>query len=1079
MKKYLTIFLLQFIIINAFSQEKKLWAKSFLNKKAPTIEVEGWITEKPKTEGKFILIDFWATWCGPCIKAIPELNLFSKKFKNDLVVIGLSDEPKEKIQKFKKEKIEYFSAYDTNRTLYNKFEVKGIPHVVLIDPNGIVKWEGYPFLGKHELTEEVIEKVILKFKNKQKEEEIPLDPNFRRGVLANGLTYYIRHNEEPKDRASFYMVQNVGSILEEDNQKGLAHFLEHMAFNGTKNYPEKGMLDYLESKGAKFGKDINAYTSFDETVYNISNIPVNNLKVLDSSLLVLHDWSNYLTLADAEIDAERGVINEEWRSRRNARKRMWDKQSDALFGDSKYSKRDVIGSMDIVQNFEYKALRDFYHKWYRTDLQAIVIVGDFDVNDVENRIKQLFSDIPIVKNAPKRKYYEVPNNDKPKFVLATDKEATSSSINIQYKKNIVLAKDKNTTYLRNLYVKKLYTSIVNNRLNERLQKENPPYMGAQVYFTSLYLTKDASGIYVAFKENEWQNALEEAYSIFENSRDYGVTQGELDRAKTSLLSGIENQYRKRAKKHNDSYAKKIKNHYLKNEPVPGIEYELNFIKNILPTISLEDVSAFSNFFFKEDNMLITVSGPEKENITYPTKEDILTIITKVKTAKTTPYVDTFKERALISNLPKSGTIIKTKLIPELDAKKLTLSNGIKVYTKHSILEKDKISFTGFSWGGTSQLEIEDIPNTMVFNNFIGSYGLGSFNSIELSKALTGKIVSVNANLGNLSETINGSSSTKNLETLFKLTHLHFAKPRFDKQAYNALYTRYKSYAKNLKNDVSRAFRDTIGQVMSNHNPRVKIFNEEILNNVSFNRIEEIYKERFLNPGDFFFVISGDFNELELKQHLEKYIASLSVKPQKETFIDHKVRPPSSNVTNHFKKDLETSKASVYVSFNDQMKYSQKNAIYLKVISSLLSKRFMIEIREKEGGTYGVRVQNSMKRIPYHGAGLTFSFECKPENANKLKSIALKEIEKLKNGAVNQEDLKEIKNNFFKERSEYTKKLNYWHGKLINYGKYNEFNMTDDKYQKFIKSINTKKIIKKTNRFFDDAVKTEVIMSSKK
>jgi zinc protease len=912
----------------------------------------------------------------------------------------------------------------------------------------------------------------------QKGEAIPLDPNFRRGVLANGLTYYIRHNEEPKDRVSFYMVQNVGSILEEDHQSGLAHFLEHMAFNGTDHYPKKGMLDYLESKGVKFGRDINAYTSFDETVYNISNIPVNNSKVLDSSLLVLHDWSNYLTLADKEIDAERGVINEEWRTRRNAGKRMWDKQSNVLYADSKYSKRDVIGSMDIVQNFEYKALRDFYHKWYRTDLQAIVIVGDVDVDEVEKRVKQLFSTIPAVENAPKRSYFDVPDNKAPKYVLATDKEATSNYVNIQYKYNIVENKDKNTDYLKNKYIQNLYTSIVNNRLQERLQKENPPYMGAQAYFSPVFLTKNAAGIYTVFKENEWKNALKEAYLIIENTKEFGVTKGELDRAKTNLLSSIENQYRKRAKRHNDSYAKEIKDHYLKNEPVPGIEYELNFAENILPTISLQEVNTFSNYFFRDDNMLITVSGPEKEGVTYPTKDDVINIIDKVRLEKLEPYVDTFKKRALISKLPITGTIINTKEIPILKAKELTLSNGIKIYTQHSVLEKDKISFTGFSWGGTSKLGLKDIPNAMVFNDFIGSYGIGDFSAIELKKLLTGKVVSVGASLGELNERIAGNSSTKDIETLFELAHLYFTNPRFDKQAYTTLSMQYKNYAKNLKNDVSRSFRDTISQVMSSRHPRVKIFNEELLNDVSFKGIEKIYKERFLNPDDFFFVISGDFNETKLNTYIEKYIASLPVKNQKETFTDNKVRPPSSNVNNYFKKELGTSKASVYVSFNDEMKYSQENTIYLGVISNLLSKRFMEEIREKEGGTYGVQVQNSMKRIPYQGAGLTFSFDCKPENATKLKTIALAEIKKFKEGAVNQEDLVEIKNNLLKERSEYTEKLGYWHRQLVSYGKYNEFNMTDTAYNDFIKSINAKEVVKKAKTFFDDAIKVEVIMSSK-
>ena len=908
--------------------------------------------------------------------------------------------------------------------------------------------------------------------------QVPLDPAYRHGKLANGLTYYIRHNLEPKNRASFYMVQNVGAMLEEDNQNGLAHFLEHMAFNGTKNFPGKGVINYLENYGAAFGKNINAYTSTDETVYNLSDIPTDKSGVLDSCLLILHDWSNYLLLTEEEIDAERGVISEEWRTRRDARFRMRNKQMETLYAGSKYAKRDVIGDLDIIKNFEYQTLKDFYHKWYRTDLQAVVIVGDIDVDKMEEKVIKLFSGIPAVKKPANREYFDLPDNKGARYVLATDKEATGSLIHLQFKYNIVQPKDKDISYLRNLYVENLYSTMMANRINERLQKENPPFIIAQAYFTDIVRTKNAAGLYIMFKENEWELALSEATKIVASAGKFGFTEGELKRAKIALIRNIENQYNKKDKRNHDSHAMEVKDHYLINEPVAGIEYELGFVKKVIPNVSLEEVNTVSKRFFTDDNILITVSGPEKEDAVYPTKDEVLKVISEVKSEKLEPYVDTFVEKALIANLPKPGKITKTEKIPELDAKLVVLSNGIKVYVKHSELEKDKILFTAFSWGGVSKLDDKDIPNSMVFGGFIQAYGLGEFTAVELGKLLTGKIVSVQPGLSELSESISGSSSQADMETLFELIHLRFTNPRFDEQAYNALLARWKPFAKNLKNDINRAFRDSVTVIMANHHPRERTFGEDVLNETSFSRITEIYKERFQDAGDFFFVISGDFDEAKLNSYLEKYIASLPVSDLKETFEDDGVRPPNKKVINHFEKEMTTAKSTVYVNFNNKFNYSEKNRVYISVLAKLLDKRYMEEIREKEGGTYGVGVRSSSVKRPYQGVQLRLQFDCEAGNEDKLKSIALAEIDKLMKGQVNETELKEAKNNILKERTENIEKLGYWHSRVLYYGKENKFLMNKDEYTKFIESIDAKIMVEKAVEFLKKAVKVEVVMTAK-
>ncbi|MEN8120081.1 MAG: insulinase family protein [Bacteroidota bacterium] len=908
--------------------------------------------------------------------------------------------------------------------------------------------------------------------------QVPLDPAYRHGKLENGLTYYIRHNLEPKNRASFYMVQNVGAMLEDDDQNGLAHFLEHMAFNGTKNFQGKGILNYLEQYGVAFGKNINAYTGTDETVYNLSNIPTGKSEVLDSCLLILHDWSNYLLLTEEEIDAERGVITEEWRTRRNAQWRMRNIQKKALYADSKYAKRDVIGSLEIIKNHKYQTLKDFYHKWYRTDLQAVVIVGDIDVDKMEEKVKKLFSKIPAVKNPAVREYYDLPDNKGARYVLATDKEATGSDIHLQYKYNVVQPKDKDINYLKNLYVKNLFSAMMGNRINERLQKENPPFIVAQAYFSNIVRTKNAAGLYIAFKENEWKTALKEACWLVENVRDYGFTEGEIKRAKISLIRNVENQYNKKDKRNHDSHAMEIKNHYLINEPVAGIEYELGFVKKVIPNVTLAEVNAVSKRFFTDDNMLITVSGPEKEGAIFPTKDEVLRVINEVKSKKLEPYVDTFVEKALISKLPAAGKISKTEKIPELDAKQVTLSNGIKVFLKHSKLEKDKILLTSYSWGGISKLDNKNIPNSMVFGSFIPAYGLGEFTSVELGKLLTGKIVSVRPGLAELSESISGNSSQADVETMFQLVHLYFTNPRFDEQAYNALHTRYKAYVKNMKNDVNKAFRDSVFVTMANHHPRKRTFGEDVLNETSFNKIKEIYKERFQDAGDFFFVISGDFDEAKLNSLLEKYIASLPVSKLKETFEDNGVRPPNNELKNHFEKEMTTPKSTVYVNFNNKFDYSEKNGIYMSVIAKLLDKRYMEEIREKEGGTYGVRVNSFSFKRPYEGMQLVLQFDCEVGNEDKLKSIALVEIDKLMKGEVNETELDEIKKNILKEKTESIERLGYWHSRVLYYGKENKFLMIKEEYTKFIESIDSKIITKKANEFLKKAVKVEVVMTAK-
>jgi len=908
--------------------------------------------------------------------------------------------------------------------------------------------------------------------------KVPMDPAIRHGVLANGLTYYIRHNEEPKDRASFYIVQNVGAILENDDQNGLAHFLEHMAFNGTENFNGKGIINYLEKYGVAFGRNINAYTGQDETVYNLSNVPTTHPQLIDSCLLILNDWSNYLSLTNEEIDAERGVISEEWRTRRNAGFRMRNKESEMLYADSKYSKRDVIGDLDVIKTFKHQTIKDFYNDWYRTDLQAIVIVGDLDVDAIEKSIKERFSKIPAVKNPKERKLFEVPDNKEPRYALATDAEARSNYINLTFKFDPVKPENKDAAYLRQLFIKSLFSSMMNDRLQEPLQKENPPYMNAQAYSFQKYRTKSIAGLYIGYKDGNALSSLKAAATILEQARDFGFTQTELDRAKMDLFSQYENAYKKRDKVNHDRYAMEYKDHYLINEPIAGIEFELRFLSAVLPQITVEEVNAMTARYFTDENLLITVSGPEAEGVSYPGKDEIVDVINKVKAEKLEAYVDSFEAKPLMANIPAAGKITSRKKIEQLGAEELILSNGIKVYVKQSDLEKEKVMFKAQSWGGSSKVADKNLANAMVATDFISSYGVGEFSAMDLQKLLTGKIVKLNPWISDLSEGFTGQAAPKDLETMFQLLHLQFVQPRFDDQVYNALYTRYMAYVKNMGNDINNAFRDSISVTMADHHPRAKAFNEELMKQVSYEGVNEVYKSRFNNAGDFVFTISGDFKTKELDKLIETYIATLPVSGEKEKFADNGVRAPKKAVKNHFAKKMNTPKASVYVNLHNKYKYNQENNIYGYVISQLLSKRYLEEIREKEGGTYGVGVRPSFKEYPYQELQLALNFDCDPEKAEKLKGIALAEIQTIIDGKVIESDLEDIKKNILKSRAERVASLGFWHSELTDYALENELMMTSDEYTKFIESINAKQVVKKAKKFFKKAVKVEVVMLAK-
>ncbi|MDE5612732.1 MAG: insulinase family protein [Odoribacter sp.] len=911
------------------------------------------------------------------------------------------------------------------------------------------------------------------------QDPLPQDPNVVVGKLPNGITYYLRHNEEPKDRASFYIIRNAGALLENDDQDGLAHFLEHMAFQGTKNFPGKGIITTLEKHGVAFGRNINAYTAHNETVYNLSSVPTTNPALLDTCLLILHDWSYYLTLDDEEIDAERGVISEEWRTRRTAAFRIQRQTFPVLFKGSKYAIRDVIGSLDVIQNFKYQTIRDFYHKWYRTDLEAIAIVGDFDVKQMEQRVKDILSDVPAIENPTPRPFYEIPEHDETYYCLATDKEAQNSSISITNFFPEVSAKEKNThAYLKNNIITSFYNSMVRARISELMQQANPPFLGGNIGFGGFVRGYNAYNVATTAKPNEEALALETILTENERIKRFGFTPSELERAKTNMLVGLESAYKEKDKTDNESYIEDMQSNFLEEEPMVDFEYYYQYATQLIPTITVEEVNAKAQEWASEKNRSITISGPS-ENTTHLTKEEALAIMDKVAKADIAPYHDAVSDASLINEELSGSKIIKTKPLPQFDAVEWTLENGAKVVFRKADYEKDAVALTSYSKGGTSLYDDKELlPSAQNASSFTKSFGIGDFDAITLRKLLTGKMASCSVSISGMSEAVSGSSTPNDFETMLQLLYLRFEKPRFDKEVFASIMNRNRATLPNMLKNPQKIMQDSLQLIMSNYHPRTLLYNEDYLNKISLEKIEQVYRDRIKDASDFTFFIVGNIDENTVKPLVEKYIGSLKSENRKENWKDNKVRGPKGKVTKEIELELEQPKSTVITNFSKDMPYSVYNSRCIKILEGILDLRYTENIREKEGGTYGVSVQGSVMRQPYSNYSMTMSFDCDPAKANHLKSLVYAEVEKLMKEAPTQEELNKVVNNLRKNREQSKNHNNYWLNAI--YGYYvNGINSADPKnFEEILDKITPKDIQKFTKTMFKGANVVDVIFKPK-
>ncbi|KRD61386.1 hypothetical protein ASE40_07575 [Flavobacterium sp. Root935] len=904
---------------------------------------------------------------------------------------------------------------------------------------------------------------------------IPLDKNVTTGKLKNGLTYYILHNEEPKDRASFYFVQNVGAILEDNNQNGLAHFLEHMAFNGTEHFKGKGIIKMLEKNGVSFGKDINAYTAQDETVYNISTVPVSNEKLIDSTLWVLHDWSGSLSLTDAEIDAERGVIREEWRTRRTSDFRLKMQTDPVLYKGSQYSKRDVIGDLNIINNFKYPELRNYYKKWYRPDLQAVIIVGDIDVKAMEQKVKTIFSGIPLAKKAVSRPYFNIPKHDELYFGTASDKEASSSSITLQYVLDEPLLKDSIVT--RKNVMNSFYTSILNNRFKELLLKNQSGALNLKTYFEPISRLNTSFNISALAKKGKIIQAFEEAYTETERLKRFGVSQIELDRTKKIFISSYDDFINNKDKVDNDSWADKLTNYFLKAKPFLSPEDDYKLIVGIIKSISLEELNAYAKTIQKPTNQVVLVTGSDQDKNDFPTKEAVVSVMKKVENMTLEPYTKKENNAPLIDKELKPAAIKKTFEIAGVkDAKGYILENEAKIIVLPTNYSQDQIIFSAFSKGGKSLIKTEDLASAEIATTIARSSGLGNFDNIGLKEKLTGKVAQAAPFIGQNTQGFQGSSNKADFETMLQMVYLSFESPRFDPNIFNILKDQYKNRLETIKKDNESVFKDSIDLANSNHNARTFIFNEKFLESIDLKKAENIYRDRIKNAGDFTFIFVGNIPDSALGL-IQKYIGNINSNPAlKENYVDHNFEPKKGKTQVHFKRPMEVAKATVYLNLTGKTEYSKENALTMYIIGELLSKRFLQTIREEEGGSYGVNVGGNLELIPKPTFSLALTFDCNPDKQEKLMQIVWKEINDLKSNPVNANDLEDIKKALLKNREESLKTNSFWNTTIYN-STLNQIPFsTDEEYKNLISKINQKTIQQFSKHVLDSSSSVEVIMS---
>ncbi|MDR0429442.1 MAG: insulinase family protein [Tannerellaceae bacterium] len=921
---------------------------------------------------------------------------------------------------------------------------------------------------------------LLQLKAQETRAPLPVDPNIRYGQLDNGLTYYIRHNNLPKERADFFIAQNVGSILEEENQRGLAHFLEHMAFHGSKNFPGDGIINYTESIGMRMGENLNAETGFDRTVYKMMNVPVTRQGIVDSCLLILHDWSGFIALTDSLIDKERGVIREEWRSGQDAQMRLWEQQLPKMYPASRYAHRLPIGTVDVINNFRPEELQAYYEKWYRPDLQAVIIVGDIDVDYVEAKLKSQFKDIPAPVDPAERVRYPVPDNDEPLVSIATDKEASNTILYLFYKHDKIPWEYRATVSgLVNDYMQSVTATMMNDRLNELVQQANPPFVYGMASDGDYFIanTKSAWTMAAVVKDGEIDRAISTLATEAERAKRFGFTASEYERARINVLKEYESAYNERENQRNGAYTNEYVNHFTEGGYIPGIELEYTIISQIAPEVPLEEVNNYMQYVIGDKNLVISLTGPDKEEAPYPSGKELLALYDTALQSPIEAYEETVSDEPLIPKLPAPGKITNIKEDPLFGATVLTLSNGVKVVLKHTGFKKDEILMVASSPGGSSLFSDAESTHMKMINSLSDIGGLGNFSAIDLGKALAGKKISCQAVLNQDSEGISGSSTPSDIKTLFELIYLNFTAPRMDEEAYASYINRLNAQLQNLELNPMVAFNDSVTKAMYYDNPRTNRFKLEDIPVLSYQRIMDMYKERFADASDFVFSFVGSLNKEEMYPLIEQYLATLpSLKRVEKANVANAAPLRTGDYKNIFIRGMEVPKSSVINLFSGKMDYNLENLLTMTTLKQILDIVYMEKVRQDEGGTYGVQIFGFVSSFPEGQTLLQTFFETEPDKREHLNAIIRDELNKMGTSGPREEDFRKTIDNLRKRFDEQLQENSYWLSTLNHYY-YRNFD-PHTKYLDVLESLTPRKVQTFAKALLEQGNSIEVVMETK-
>lgn len=836
---------------------------------------------------------------------------------------------------------------------------------------------------------------------------VPADPNVKIGKLSNGLTYYIRKNVEPKNRAELYLVNKIGSIVENDDQLGLAHFTEHMAFNGTRDFPKNEIVSYLQKAGVRFGADLNAYTGFNQTVYQLP-LPTDSTAIFKKGFNILSNWAGYVTFEDKEIDQERGVIVEEDRQRgKNAQERMSKQLLPVLLANSRYAERLPIGKVEVLQNFKYETIKQFYKDWYRPNLQAVVAVGDFDVAEVEKLIKENFSELKNPAKERPRPEYDLPGNKAPLAKVVTDPEFPYVVAQVTYKHPEII--EKTTANLRTNAMSSMINSMLGARIQEIIQKGNAPFLFAQSsygpYQGGLVNADAFTSVAVAKDAGELQKAFTAVLAENTRMKKYGFTQSELDRAKQNLLTSAEKMYKEKDKTKSSVFVQDYVQHFLTGEAIPSIEYTYEFYQKTLPAISLAEINKLAASYITEDNRVLIVQAPEKEKEKLPTEQTLVQWANEAG-KDVVAYVDNVVNKPLLAKKPTAGKVVSEKTIAEVGVTEMTLSNGVKVVLKPTDFKNDQILFTATSPGGTSLASDQEFRSAEQAAGLIDASGISEFDATQLSKLLTGKVVNVTPSISNLREGLTGAAAPKDFETALQLTYLYFTQPRKDQNVFKTQLDEMRTILAGRPAQPTAVYQDTVAAVLSGYHKRGMTPTVADLSEINLDKAFSFYKERFADASDFTFFFVGNFKVEEVKPLLETYLGGLPSINRKETYKDLGIEPLKGKVSRTVYKGLE-NKASVSLMFHGNYNYSEDNNLMLDALKEVLDIKITERLREKESGVYSPGVSVSYNKEPKAGYSIGIFFSCAAENVDKLIAAALDEVNKLKQNGATPEDIQKF------------------------------------------------------------------------